>query len=177
MTTNQPSSHKPARWRTAAARLAAATTAALALAAVPALAASAARASAPRPSISSVSFSGTHGPGVASPTITITGTQFGASAPAGTSNAITSCGTYTANGKVYGGKLYFTDDANFEAGFSNSGGADCVGIIVVSWSPTKVVLAFGNAYGTFARWYLANGDGYALSLKNALWGGTVSGLS
>ncbi len=87
------------------------------------------------------------------------------------------CGPYTANGEVYGGKLYFTDDANFEAGFSNSGGADCVGIIVVSWSSTKVVLRFGNAYGTFDHWYLTNGDGYAISIKSAIWGGTVSGLS
>jgi len=176
MTINPPASHKPARWRPAAAVLAA-SAAALALATAPALTASAALASAPRPAISSVSFSGTHGPGVPSPTITITGSQFGATAPAGTSNATTSCGTYTANGKVYGGKLYLTDDANFEAGFSNSGGADCVGIIVVSWSPTKVVLQFGNAYGTFDHWFLTNGDGYALSVKTALWGGTVSGLS
>ena len=140
-------------------------------------AASAAPTPAPRPDISSVSFSGTPGPGVASPTITITGSDFGATAPAGTSNNTTGCGPYTANGNVYGGKLYFTDDANFEAGYGNSSGADCIGISVVSWTPTKVVLQFGNAYGTFAHCYLTNGDGYALSLKSALWGGTVSGLS
>jgi hypothetical protein len=148
MTLAPPTHHKPAR-RCAKAAVLAAATAALALATIPALTASAARVSAPRPSISSVSFSGTHGPGVASPTITVTGSGFGASAPAGTSDNTTSCGPYTANGKVYGGKLYFTGDANFEAGFSNSGGADCVGIIAVSWSPAKVVLQFGNAYGTF----------------------------
>jgi len=68
-------------------------------------------------------------------------------------------------------------DANFEAGYSNSSGADCIGITVVSWSPTKVVLKFGNSYGSFAHWYLSNDDGYALSIKTALWGGTVSGLS
>jgi hypothetical protein len=177
MTINSPASHQPARWRPAAAVLAAAATAALALATVPAFAASAALASAPRPGIASVSFAGTHGPGVASPTITITGSGFGATAPLGTSDNTTSCGPYTANGKVYGSKLYFTDDANFEAGFSNSGGADCVGIIVVSWSPAKVVLQFGNAYGTFDHWFLTNGDGYAISVKSAIWGGTVSGLS
>ena len=176
MTLAAPTHHTPARRRAKAAVLAAAA-AALALATVPALAASAAQASAPQPSIASVSFTGTHGPGMASPVITITGTNFGATAPAGTSDNTTSCGTYTANGKVYGNKLYFTDDANFEAGFSNSGGADCVGIIVMSWSPAKIVLQFGNAYGTFDHWFLTNGDGYALSVKTALWGGTVSGLS
>jgi hypothetical protein len=134
-------------------------------------------ASASQPNITSVSFTGASGPGVPSPTITITGAGFGATAPKGTADNTTSCGAYSANGKVYGTKLYFLDDANFEAGYSDSSGANCIGIIVVSWSPGKVVLKFGNAYGTFARWYLANGDGYALSIKNALWGGTVTGLS
>ena len=177
MIINERASRKAVRWRPMAAVLAAAATAGLALATVPGLAASAALAASPRPSISSVSFSGTHGPGVASPVITISGSHFGTSAPAGTSDSTTSCGSYVANGDVYGSKLYFTDDANFEAGFSNSGGADCIGIIVVSWSSTKVVVKFGNAYGSFAHWYLTNGDGYALSVKNAIWGGAVSGLS
>jgi hypothetical protein len=177
MTINQHASHKPTRWRLIAVVLAAAAAAAVALATVPAFTASAALAAAPRPSITSVSFSGTHGPGVASPAITITGSHFGATAPPGTPDGTTACGTYVANGDVYLGKLYFTDDANFEAGFSNSSGADCIGIIVVSWSSTKVVLKFGNSYGSFAHWYLTNGDGYALSIKNALWGGAVSGLS
>jgi hypothetical protein len=138
---------------------------------------SAAVASAARPGITSVKFSGTSGPGTASPKVTITGSDFGTTAPKGTSDNTTSCGHYTANGKVRGSKLYFTDDANFEAGFSNSSGADCVGIIVKSWSSTKVVLKFGNAYGTFDHWYLTNRDGYAISIKTAIWGGTVSGLS
>lgn len=130
-----------------------------------------------RPSITSVSFSGTSGSWVASPTITLTGSNFGATPPAGTSDNNTSCGGYTANGNVYGYQLYFLDDNNFEAGASNSGGADCVGISVVSWSDNQVVLQFGNAYGTFAHWYVANGDGYAISVNNGLFGGTVSGLS
>jgi hypothetical protein len=134
-------------------------------------------ASASQPGVSSVSFSGTGGPGVASPTITITGSHFGAAAPKGTSDNSTSCGPYTANGDVYGSKLYFVDDGNFEAGYNDSSGATCIGIIVVSWSPSKVVLKFGNSYGTFAHWYLTNGDGYAISIKSAIWGGAVSGLS
>jgi hypothetical protein len=136
----------------------------------------AASASSP-PGISSVSFAGTAGPGVASPAVTLTGSGFGATAPKGTSDNSTGCGPYTANGDVYGNKLYVVDDGNFEAGFSDSNGPNCIGIKVVSWSPTKVVLQFGNAYGTFAHWYLSNGDGYAISIKNAIWGGTVSGLS
>jgi hypothetical protein len=133
--------------------------------------------SAPQASISSVSFSGTAGSGVGSPTITLTGSNFGSSAPAGTSDNSTSCGLYTANGDVYGSDLYFADDNNFEAGYSSSSGATCIGITVVSWSASKVVLQFGNAYGTYAHWYLSNGDGYAISVNNGIWGGTVSGLS
>lgn len=134
-------------------------------------------ASASQPNITAVSFAGTAGPGAASPTVTITGSGFGATAPKGTADTSTSCGLYTGNGDVYGTRLYLLDDANFEAGYSDPSGANCIGIVVVSWSPAKVVLKFGTAYGTFAHWYLANGDGYALSIKNALWGGTVSGLS
>jgi len=129
-----------------------------------------------RPSIQSVAFSGKGGSGQSSPTITITGSHFG-SAPTGTSDNSTACGPYTANGDVYGSKVYFTDDGNFEAGYGSSTSADCVGIVIVSWSTTQVVLQFGNAYGSFAHWYLSNGDGFALSLKTALWGGQVSGLS
>jgi hypothetical protein len=130
-----------------------------------------------RPSISAASFTGYYGTGApASPTVTLTGTNFGTTAPAGTSDNTTSCGTYTANGQVYGSELYVVDDNNFEAGYSTVNSADCIGISVVSWSNTQVVLKFGNAYGTFAHWYLSNGDGYALSVNGAIFGGTVSGL-
>jgi hypothetical protein len=134
-------------------------------------------AAAPQPFITSVTFSGQAGPNVASPTITLIGTHFGANPPAGTSDATTSCGTYANNGNVYGSKLYFEDDNFFEAGFNNSLGATCIGIIVDSWSSTKVVLHFGNAYGGFDHWYLSNGDGFAISVKTAIFGGAVSGLS
>ena len=80
-----------------------------------------------------------------------------------------------ADPKAPAGKLYFTGDANFEAGSSTSGGADGAGITVVSWSSTKVVLQFGNAHGTFDHWYLTNGDGYAISVKTAIWGAPSAG--
>jgi hypothetical protein len=169
--------HRPTRWRLKAAVLtAAAAAAAVTPATVPVLTASAALASAPRPSISSVSFTGTTAPAWPrrrSPSPAPTSVSRPRQGPR---TNTTSCGPYTANRKVYSNKLYFTDDANFEAGFSTSGGADCAGIIVVSWSPAKVVLQFGNAYGTFDHRYLTNGDGYAISVKTTLWGGAVSGL-
>jgi hypothetical protein len=130
-----------------------------------------------QPAITSVTFSGTSGPGEASPTVTVTGTGFGA-APSGTSDAVTSCGNYgSANGDVYGTKLYFSDDGNFEAGYSDRSGGNCIGIVIDSWSSKRIVLHFGVAYGSYARWYMENGDGYAISVKTTLWGGSVSGLS
>ncbi len=129
-----------------------------------------------QPSITGVSFSGASGAGVTSPTITVTGSGFGAAPPA-IANDVTSCGTYTANGSVYGTKLYFVADNHFEAGYGVAGNATCIGVIVSSWSPKKVVLRFGSSYGSFAHWYLQNGDGFALSAKLGIWGGVVTGLT
>jgi hypothetical protein len=146
--------------------------------AVAAIAAGAINTAAPRPSISSVSFSGLAGSNHASPTLTVTGVRFGANPPAGVPDSVTSCGTYAANGNVYGNRLYFEDDRNFEAGNGSSASTgDCVGIIVVSWTSTKVVLKFGNSYGGFDHWFLSNGDGYAISIKTGIFGGTVTGLT
>jgi hypothetical protein len=47
----------------------------------------------------------------------------------------------------------------------------------VSWSRAKIIPQFGNAYGTACNWYLDNSDGSAISIKNGIRGGTVSGLS
>ena len=35
---------------------------------------------------------------------------------------------------------------------------------------------FGSAYGTFAHWFLSNGNGSVLGIKGFPWGGVVSGL-
>jgi hypothetical protein len=147
------------------------------LAAATAAAAPSTTAAVSRPTITSVSFSGTSGPGVASPTITLTGSGFGAAPPPSTPNNVTSCGTYPNNGSAFGYQLYFLDDNNFEAGASNpDGSADCIGIIPVSWNDSQVVLRFGSSYGSFAHWYLSNGDGYAISAKDGIFGGAVTGL-
>jgi hypothetical protein len=112
--------------------------------------------------------------------MTITGARFGKIPPIGASNNGTFCGPYSANGEVYEASLYFTDGGlpNFEAGYGTApSNANCVGIIVVSWSPKRVVLRFGNAYGTFDHWYLSNGDDYAIKLRKGIFGGTVTGLT
>jgi hypothetical protein len=140
---------------------------------IPAVAA----APAAQPTITSVAFSGYYGTGVpASPTVTIGGSGFGSTPPAGVSDNSTSCGGYTANGEVFGASLYFLDVNNFEAGYSDADGANCIGVVVVSWSPTQVVYRFGSSYASFDRWYLMNGDSFDIDVKGAIYGGIVSGL-
>lgn len=126
--------------------------------------------------VTSVTFSGDSGQGP-SPTVTINGSGFGA-APKGTSDNSTSCGDYTANGDVFGNKLYTYDDTDgFSAGYSNKTSATCVGIVVSSWTSTKIVFTWGNAYGSYTDWWVNNGDNYVFALKGYLWGGVVSGLA
>ena len=127
-------------------------------------------------SITSVAFSGPSGPGVGSPTITITGAEFGTTAPISYPNNATSCGQYTNNGSVFGEELYLAN-SNFSAGRGVPPNSTCVGIIVRSWTSTKIVLTFGAAYGSFDHWYLNDGDPYAIHVKSLQYANTVSGLT
>jgi streptogramin lyase len=123
------------------------------------------------PVIHGVTFTGD----TASPTVIITGQGFGAIPPAGMSDNSTGCGTYTHNGKDYGtSNLWFEDVGNFSAGSGTPPNGDCVGLIVKSWSTGQVVYQFGNAYDTFAHWYITAGDQYTISVRNAHYSGTVS---
>jgi hypothetical protein len=121
--------------------------------------------------ITSVVFTGSS----AAPTITVNGTGFGARPPRGTDNSVTSCGPYTNNGKVYANSLWFLDDTNeWQAGAGKPPNQNCIGVIVVSWTSTQVVLQFGSAYGSFAHWTADPGDNFVLKLKKFYFGGIVS---
>jgi hypothetical protein len=123
------------------------------------------------PVITGVTFSGD----TATPTVTIVGTGFRTAPPPGQSDNATSCGDYTSNGDVYGlNGLWFTDVNNFTAGQSSSSGPACIGIIIQSWSANQVVYQFGNAYNTFAHWYLTAGDQYELSVDGGQYSGKVA---
>lgn len=121
------------------------------------------------PTISAVQFTGD----TTSNTITITGSGFGADPPSGTSDNVNGCGTYTNNGEDYIDSLMFQGDT-FTAGqgFPNEG--SCVGLIVDRWTDTQVVLAFGNAYNTFAGWNIVAGQGFTMTVEGATFGGTVA---
>lgn len=122
------------------------------------------------PVISGVSFTGN----TAAPTVTVSGQGFGTS-PTGQLNNSTSCGSYTNNGDDYGtGNLWFEDGSNFAAGIGTPPNGTCVGIIILSWSGDQVAYQFGNAYDSFAHWYISAGDQYTLSVKGVQYSGTVS---
>jgi hypothetical protein len=134
------------------------------------------------PSITSVSFAGY----ASSPTVTVTGTGFGASPPAGSDNSVTACGEYTNNGSDYGTEFGFTDNTEYppdppwQAGYGTPPNGSCIGIRVQSWSDTSVVFDFGGlgaAYDSFDHWFLTNGDSFTLVLKGTSFTGTVGGLS
>jgi hypothetical protein len=140
------------------------------------------------PVITSVAFSGSNGCCAGStPTVTVTGTGFGTSAPAGSDDSVTDCGTYTNNGSDYGTALNTTDahtdgSLPWTAGNGTPPSGSCVGLRVSSWSDTSVVFDFGgsgSAYDSYApgEWYLANGDTFTLALEGASSTVTVSGLS
>lgn len=122
--------------------------------------------------VTSVVFTGTS----AAPTITVNGVGFGSTAPTSYPANVTSCGTYTDNGRWYGANgLWFFDDAHlWQAGKGTGTSGNCIGIKLVSWASTKVVFNFGNAYGSFDHWTADATDNYVLDLKGFLWGGVVS---
>jgi hypothetical protein len=123
------------------------------------------------PAIAGVTFTGD----TAAPTVIISGYGFGTTAPAGASDDSTSCGSYTSNGEDYGAtNLWFVDTGNFAAGSGTPPSGACIGLSVQSWSSDLVVYKFGNAYDSFAHWYISAGDQYTLSVLGAQDGGTVS---
>jgi hypothetical protein len=129
------------------------------------------------PVITAVTFVGYS----SSPTVTVTGSGFGAAPPTGSSDNVTACGTYTNNGNAYGAAFTFTDYTHeWQAGGGTPPAADCIGLRVSSWSNTSVVFDFGgagSAYDSFDSWYVSNGDSYTLALEGAVFNGTASGLS
>ena len=93
----------------------------------------------PAPAITGVSFSG---PGT-SPSITVTGTNFGAYPPIGTPETCQAGDT----GDDYGSRgLWFSDTTQ---GWTAGQAGDCIGLIVTSWSNTQVVFGFGNEYASY----------------------------
>ena len=106
------------------------------------------------PKITKVAFTGT----VAKPTVTVTGSGFGASHPSPTypPGGCPNHGT----GRLFGNNFDFHDDSGpWTAGQGGvpAGQANCIGIIIRSWSSTKIVFTFGNDYGP-PVWQVRSGN-------------------
>ena len=113
--------------------------------------------------ISGVTFTGSS----ASPTITVTGTGLGAKSYLGTPQ--TPCGGFDTTGSDYGNNLIFSDPTGaWGAGQS----CDALGLKIMSYSPTKIVFKFGNAYPGFGS--VLAGDSYSVTVLGMTFSGTVA---
>jgi hypothetical protein len=137
-----------------------------------ALAAVSSSAAAAKPAITSVTLSGSQ----SKPLIVIRGKNFGRLPGAGQlPSASSGCRAEKAPGNQgvnFGDKLYFVDDSNkFSGGLSGpyktvADVVDCVGVIVKSFSSTKVEYSLGSDY-TKHPYTIKNGDSVTFVVNGA----------
>jgi hypothetical protein len=121
--------------------------------------------SAPAPSISSVVVTGTTGS--TSPTLTVKGADLGTRVPPhGPSPTCVADDT----SRVFPNDLVFVSDNS--RGWTGGEPGDCLGLVVSSWTATKVVLTFGSFYPDLNS--MAAGDSITVGLLDATWSGTAS---
>lgn len=132
--------------------------------------------------ITSVSFSG----GASNPTVTIVGSGFGSRpqpapsykpAPPNGTRPPYGCTTSGNVGYDYGTKLWLADAAKgrgWAAGRYRAGvkELDCVGLLVSSYTPTKIVYRLGADYEVH-HYKLAAGDPYQISVNGTSEHGVV----
>jgi hypothetical protein len=93
------------------------------------------------------------------PTVTVTGTNFGATAPTGTPE---SCQGGDTGNDYANNALYFQDSTeNWGAG----GTGNCIGLVVSSWSATQVVFTIGSEYANYGP--IKTGDQIEAVVKGA----------
>jgi hypothetical protein len=127
------------------------------------------------PSISAVYVSGS----LSSPTVTVTGQGFGTESALGAAQdpaAYFPPGASVCSGNLgndYGANLYLQDtSANWNAGEGGTPTAngDQIGLVISSYSDTKIVFTLGSCY-SFYR--LSAGDAYTMNVLGASYSGTV----
>jgi hypothetical protein len=83
------------------------------------------------------------------PTITVTGSHFGPHPPTDGLPASQFCpgDTGTDFGVASGTWFLNATNQNFDGGYVTTTTGSCIGIVITSWSRTKVVFTLGSAYG------------------------------
>ena len=112
--------------------------------------------------ISSVVFGGT----ISAPTVTVSGSGFGTEANLGTPTAA-GCGL---SGSNYGNDFEFADNTGSWQG--GQAPADCVGLIISSYTDNQITYSFGSGYSVFGPVQI--GDAFTMTVLNATFNGTVS---
>jgi hypothetical protein len=139
---------------------------------------SASPAAASGPSISAVYFSA----GSSSPTITVIGSGFGAEPPGGSTSTLTGLSCGGNNGDLYGQYLWLQDNTgDWSAGlFDPSSSFSYIGIVISSYSDTKIVYSFGACYNSYVTinaptftGLLSAGDSYTMNVRGTSVSGTV----
>jgi hypothetical protein len=116
------------------------------------------------PTITSVQVTGT----ASAPSVTIAGSGFGASPPAPDPSTPITCVSGDTSFTYPAGQLAFSDTTqSWTAGETG----DCVGLIVTSWSNTKVVYGFGADYANFHA--VTKGDSIQVVVEGTTHTGTA----
>jgi hypothetical protein len=135
-----------------------------------AVALTAAPAALAKPKIKSVQFKGT----IVRPTIVITGSGFG-SRPS-RKPVMTRCTKSKEAGSVYGTKLFLevtpAGGGPWAAGRSSGTTTDCIGLLAVSWTKTKISFRLGKYY-LESGVDLSAGSDYRVGVKGAAKRGRV----
>jgi hypothetical protein len=115
------------------------------------------------PQIASVAFTGTP----SSPTVTINGSNFGSEPPPNPSTPLNCVPGDTSFD--YGTSLLFSDSTR---GWTAGQTGDCIGLVVNSYTSTKIVYQFGADYANFGL--LTAADTYKLTVWTVTHKGTVA---
>jgi hypothetical protein len=117
-----------------------------------------------KPKITSVAFTGTG----ASPTITVTGTNFG-TVPAADPSTPLNCVAGDTSYDYGASGLWFED---VTGGWTAGQTGDCIGLIVSSYTNTQIVYELGPFYSNFSE--ITDGDQYTLVVRGVTSSGTVA---
>ena len=123
-----------------------------------------------RESITSVVFNGS----ASAPSVTVNGANLGTIAKLGRSKH--ACGS-TPTGFDYGKKFLFADTTDGWNAGEGKPTYDCIGVVVQSYSPEKIVFTFGSDYGVYPVGsgvaLLNSGDQFTMRIWKASFAGTA----